>query len=905
MMRFTPNTRGVYGRIASGGLLLLAAVASAFATPANRAALGRHYDRFLPAELNKCTTCHLPSSVKDPANLEEFPHNKFGDRLRVLGEEAEKAGKRTSIPDRLIAVAREDADGDGVENEVELLAGSNPGDPKDVPAAERMARLDERKTELAKFLSGYRWQPFERVEWPKVPMGAHAEWIRNPIDAFIAAEHDARGLKPRPAAPKGVLLRRVYLDLIGLSPTPEEQRAFEEDTSPNAYEKVVDRLLNDPRHGERWARHWMDIWRYSDWAGWTDGKQVRDSQRHIWRWRDWIVESLNADKGYDRMVVEMLAGDEVAPDDPDTLRATGFLARNYKMLSREQWMEDTVKHTAQAFLGVTLGCAKCHDHRSDPISQAEYYKVRAIFEPHQVRADRVPGELDIEKDGVPRVYDADLGVKTFFFIRGDERTPDKDRVLGPGVPRALGGSKLGAALQIAPVSLTRAAVAPDRRAFVVKDTIAASAKEITAAEAKLAKFQGDKAAAEAIREWELVVAAKRAKHEALLAVIKAEELEEAGKKSSPEWSAAAKAVTEKQRGSAFADAVLAVHQLSGAQSAKQAALASAKDDKARKAFEADTKKLSDAIQALGKAEAALRTEPSEAFTPRDTKQYPAESTGRRLAFAKWIVNRDNPLAARVAANHLWLRHFGRGIVTTPENFGSDGARPSHPALLDWLASELMAGDWKMKAMHRLIVTSNAYRMSSTTDPDDAARDQDNVYLWRMPTRRMEAELVRDNLLYVSGSLDLTRGGPELDHLKGLASKRRSLYLRTAAEKQVEFLKIFDGAAVTDCYQRRTSVMPQQSLALGNSEITVAQAAVLAGELSSTCKDDDAAFTRAAFERILARRATDEEAAACSEFLQRNAKAAPAGDNGKLEPRERARKRLVQVLFNHNDFITIR
>jgi hypothetical protein len=649
----------------------------------------------------------------------------------------------------------------------------------------------------------------------------------------------------------------------------------------------------------------MDIWRYSDWAGWTDGKQVRDSQRHIWRWRDWIVESLNSDKGYNRMVVEMLAGDELAPEDPDTLRATGFLVRNYKMLSREQWLEDTVKHTAQAFLGVTLGCAKCHDHRTDPISQAEYYKVRAIFEPHQVRADRVPGELDLEKDGLPRVFDADAGVKTFFFIRGDERTPDKDRVLGPGVPRALGGSKLGASLQIAPISLTRAAVAPDRRAFVVKDTIAASAQEITTAEAKLAKFVADKARPEVIREWELVVAAKRAKHEALLAVIRAEEAEDAGKKTSPEWSAAAKAATEKQRASAFADAVLAVHQLAGVQSAKQTELAAAKDDKARKAFDAETKKLSDAIQALAKAEAALRAEPSDAFTPREAKQYPGESTGRRLAFAKWIADRENPLAARVAANHLWLRHFGRGLVATPENFGSDGARPSHPALLDWLAAELMGGEWKMKRLHRLIVTSSAYRMASTPDNADATSDPDNVYLWRIPTRRMEAELVRDNLLYASGSLDLARGGPEIDNLKGMASKRRSLYLRTAAEKEVEFLKIFDGAAVTECYQRRTSVMPQQSLALANSEITVAQAAILAEQLSSTCKDDDAGFARAAFDRILARRATDEEAAACVDFLRRDAKAPSPDDKANVDVAQRARKRLVQVLFNHNDFITIR
>jgi hypothetical protein len=762
-MRFAPAIFDLIRcatRVAAAAILFGGCPASA--TPANKAALGRFYERFLPANLNRCATCHLPSDVKDPASLEEFPHNKFGDRLRILGDESEKAGHRSSLPDRLAAIAHEDTDGDGVENELEFLAGTNPGDVKDVPPAERLATFGERRAELQKFLAGYRWQPFETVKRPAVPEIKSAEWARNPIDAFVSAEHQARGLTPRPAAPKAVLLRRVYLDLIGLSPTPSEQRAFDEDTSPDAYEKVVDRLLNDPRHGERWARHWMDIWRYSDWAGWTDGKQVRDSQRHIWRWRDWIVEALNSDKGYDRMVVEMLAGDELAPADPDTLRATGFLARNYKMLSREQWLEDTVKHTAQAFLGVTLGCAKCHDHRTDPISQAEYYKVRAIFEPHLVRIDRVPGELDIEKNGLPRAYDSDIHSKTYFFIRGDERTPDKDRVLDAGIPRAIAGSKLAATLNIAPISLPREASAPDRRDFVIKETIAASAAEITAAEASLAKFQADKAAPESIREWELVVAAKRAKHDALLAVLRVEALETAGKKSTPEWEAVAKDVTQRQRASALADAVLAVHQLSNAQTRTQAKLAAGKDAKVEtviKGLDADVKKTSEAIKTLAQAVETARREPDSAYTERKVAVYAPVSTGRRLAFAKWIANRENPLAARVAANHLWLRHFGRGLVATPENFGNEGARPSHPALLDWLAAELMDGDWKMKSLHRLIVTSSTYRMASTPDPACASVDPDNIYLWRMPTRRMEAELVRDNLLYVAGTLDLTMGGP--------------------------------------------------------------------------------------------------------------------------------------------------
>ena len=198
-------------------------------------------------------------------------------------------------------------------------------------------------------------------------------------------------------------MRRVYLDLVGLPPTRDELAAFLADDSPNAYEAVVDRLLASPQYGERWARHWMDVWRYSDWAGYKE--EIRNSARHIWRWRDWIVESLNADKGYDRMATEMLAGDELAPTDPNTLRATGFLVRNWEKFNRNSWLEATIEHTAKAFLGVTMNCCRCHDHKFDPISQVEYFQFRAIFEPHEVRTERVPGQPDVLKDGLPRICD--------------------------------------------------------------------------------------------------------------------------------------------------------------------------------------------------------------------------------------------------------------------------------------------------------------------------------------------------------------------------------------------------------------------------------------------------------------------------------------------------------------------
>jgi hypothetical protein len=962
-------------RLASLGLLILA-LRGADATPANKAAYEKHYDRYLSKELNRCASCHLPSDKKAPERLDEFPHNLFGHRLRLLGEELAKAGAKKDIPARLTRVAREDADGDGADNETEILLGHNPGDPKDIPTAKELAQAGPRLAEWATFLDSYRWQPFEPVRRPPVPAVRNRRWASHPIDHFIAAEHEARRLTPRTEAPREALLRRVYLDLIGLPPTPEEQYAFLVDKSPDAYEKVVDRLLADSRHGERWGRHWMDVWRYSDWAGWTDGGQVRDSKPHIWRWRDWIVESLNADKPYDRMVLEMLAADELAPEDTNALRATGFLVRNYKMLSREQWLEDTVKHTAQAFLGVTLGCAKCHDHMVDPISQKEYYQVRAIFEPHQVRTDKVPGQTNTTLDGLVRTFDTGTNPPTWFFHRGDERHPDTNHVISPGVPASLGG-----ALRIESVALPRFAAEPDQRAFVIRDTLAAGEKALVDARAALEKLRTNPAAKpEKLTEQELQVKLAEVRLNALKAVLRAEVLREmehsdgtragagearsrsrkddifvAGRTIDSPGSVrsdrsdvipaelrvllgldstnmseldaartnAAIDAARSQRELAVLDGELKLHQAQIAQRDAQTKVDEARAktngvEKATNDLEAAKKKSDEAEKALASALEKRTNSPGTTYKPRSMESYPPISTGRRSAFARWVADPANPLTARVAMNHVWLRHFGRGLVPTPSDFGRNGRPPSHPQLLDWLASEFVAQGWSMKAMHRLMVTSSTYRQTSTPDETNAALDPDNVYLWRMNSRRLEAEAVRDDLLYVSGSLDPAMGGPEIDHKQGLNSKRRSLYLRLAAEKEVEFLKIFDGPSVTECYERKPSVVPQQALALANSELAMTQARALARELGSATGDDSTRFISLAFRRILARRPNPEETRLCVDFLSHQAKAEqrteskPMPADSKAEekkiltdPARRARENLVLVLMNHNDFVTVR
>jgi hypothetical protein len=321
---------------------------------------------------------------------------------------------------------------------------------------------------------------FRQPVRPAVPTVANRQWVLNPIDAFIADQHEQRNLTPVPPAPKHVLLRRVYLDLIGLPPTSEQLQAFLADDSEAAYESAVNRLLDSPHYGERWGRHWMDVWRYSDWSGYK--QEIRNSQPHIWRWRDWIVESLNEDKGYDRMILEMLAADEIAPDDPGALRATGFLVRNWYKFNRHAWLEKTIDHTSKAFLGVTFGCARCHDHMYDPISQQDYYRFRAFFEPHNIRTDRVPGAEDTTKDGMPRAYDADVTTPTYLFVRGDERRPDKEQAFGPALPKIFGGE-----LTVTPVSLPAVAYYPALQPFVQKETLDKAASEVTKAETALAQ----------------------------------------------------------------------------------------------------------------------------------------------------------------------------------------------------------------------------------------------------------------------------------------------------------------------------------------------------------------------------------------------------------------------------------
>jgi hypothetical protein len=555
-----------------------------------------------------------------------------------------------------------------------------------------------------------------------------------------------------------------------------------------------------------------------------------------------------------------------------------------------------------------MRCARCHDHKYDPIAQTDYYRLRAFFEPHDVRIDPVPGQPDINKDGVARVYDKTPEAPTYLHVRGDERNPDKSREIRPGIPRVFGED-----VSVTPVkpttqefagllfmALLEARGAAETELRSVLAALVSAESQATEARRRAAALESaDKpklAAARHLRELETTAALARARAEtasaaaaAVFARFTADVARLADPPDPPEAQVLARAAGKAERRVA---ALKAAEVVLGSSGAKRKA--------AKKAHE-------DTLAALAK------DDPS--YTPL-LRPDAVKSTGRRLALARWITDPKNPLTARVAVNHIWMRHFGMPLVATVANFGLNGKPPTHAELLDWLATEFIQSNWSMKHLHRLMVTSRTYRLSSRNgDGPNKQADPENQSYWRANSRRMDAEVVRDSLLAVAGQLDRMLGGPSVDEKLGLTSRRRSLYFRFNAEYKMSFLDQFDAASPTECYERRESVVPQQALALSNSVLAVNVARAIASDLAKTAHGPG--FITAAFERVLGRAPRDEEQTRCSAFLQSQTElystpekltpfpAGPAATPPARDADQRAREDLIHVLLNHNDFVTVR
>jgi mono/diheme cytochrome c family protein len=772
---------------------------------------------------------------------------------------------------------------------------------------------------------------FRPIARPAVPETENTSWVRNPIDAFVAASHQRQGLTPQVEATRSELLRRLYLDLVGLPPTLEQIKEAETNGAESWYERETDRLLSSSQHGERWARHWMDIWRYSDW--WGLGEELRYSQPHIWHWRDWIIESLNANVRYDEMIRSMLAADELYPSDLDKLRATGFLARQYFIFNRNTWLEETVEHVSKGFLGLTMNCAKCHDHKFDPIEQADFYRMRAFFEPYFVRMDSLPTEPDLAHDGIPRAFDTNKDLPTYLFIRGQENDPDKTTSITPDVPEILAFAEP----TIKPVKIPLEASQPDRRPWVITSNIESATKRLAAAEAeivaandrlaevtaaapkteaadKIAKARAEMDAADCAVTYaaaELIsvksrVEAMKARWARADDTTGSVALKEAERTSAKKAIAAERRATLTKALFAVADSKRRLHTAP----AEQKGSIEAELTKAREARNNATKIIgspiadSDQFTPLVGAKAAA-TRFKSTLADDETVGWSDQSTGRRKALAEWITDARNPLTARVAVNHIWNRHFGTPLAQNTFDLGRNSPTPTNLELLDWLAAELIESGWDMKHLHRIIVNSATYRMSSSATGREAevAKDPDNVYVWRRNTIRLESEVVRDTVMSLAGTLDLTMGGPPVAMADQDNSRRRSLYFFHSNNERNLFLTTFDAPLVTECYRRDQSIVPQQALAMTNGRLVLESSRPIADKIAKSLrpdesKVDDDEFIGGAFMVLLGNSPSEAERIASQDAIDAWRKLPDVSA-------EDAHSYLVWSLLNHNDFITLR
>ncbi|HTI49305.1 MAG TPA: DUF1549 and DUF1553 domain-containing protein [Planctomycetaceae bacterium] len=718
---------------------------------------------------------------------------------------------------------------------------------------------------------------FRPTERPPVPAPQRmADWIRNPIDAFVLAKLQATGLEPSPAAEDIPWLRRVTFDLVGLPPTPEEVAEFVADNSPQARERVVDRLLADPGYGIRWGRHWLDVVRFAD----TNGYERDGAKPHAWRYRDYVIDSLNADKPFDRFLTEQLAGDELEDADAESMIATTLLRLGTwddepadPEVDRYDQLDDVLGTVSATFLGLTLRCARCHNHKFEPLSQIDYARMLAFFEPLK-RPQNGRTDLDLPVGTRQELADAEAAqarheavVKTLEaqIHALDDRV--RDRFLQSG-PSQISAEALAA-------HRTPEANRNDAQKKLVKET----QKQLNEEAAKT-RTAGE------LKQREAFQAALTALQAAAPAPLPRAYI----------W-----------------------HEPAGQLPVTQV-------------FRRGNPTTPAGTVAAGFPE-VLGTAATELLSPDAS----AKSSRRRLSLARWMTDPKNPLVARVIVNRLWQGHFGNGLVGTENDFGVMGFTPSHPELLDWLASELrspsipssekgtVAVPWSLKHIHKLIVLSSTYAQSSRFRESAARVDVDNALLWRFPYRRLTAEAVRDTVLAVNGQLNPQRGGPGIypkiaqavldgQSMPGNGwgtfdegqAARRAIYIFVKRSLLVPEIELLDFADTnTSCEQRPVSTIPTQALTLLNGDFLNQQATHFAARLIKDSGNDRAAQIDRAYRLAVSRAPTADEAAAALAFLdrqtQQSADEPPVEGRPPRDPARTALEALCLVLYNLNEF----
>ncbi len=647
------------------------------------------------------------------------------------------------------------------------------------------------------------WWSFKKPMRPAVPRSG-SEWVRGPIDEFILAKLTANGLKPASAASLAALARRASYDLTGLPPNQ---------ALPDNWEKFVDSLLESPRYGERWGRHWLDLVRYSDTAGFEIDPYIPDA----WRYRDYVIDSFNSDKPYDRFIREQLAGDEFFPEDPVANTGTGFFCVGPNLdlypdqadVNRVQVLTDYVDTTAGVFLGLTAGCARCHDHKFDPIPQRDYFRLQAIFAP-AVKVKVALSRLD------------SLGYEVQENVREIKLREYGDQIAAIQARCKKGGRPTD----------------DEIRACLTLDETA----RLHALEKKLV------------------------------------------------------AMFANYRPKPFACGVTDVGDF-----APRTTIPNKGGAVVPPGF----------FSALGGGDIPE----VQTFSRPTTGPIPLmPTTGRRHALASWLTNPDHPLTARVIVNRVWQYHFGRGIVATPSDFGMRGRAPSHPELLDWLATEFVAQGWSFKKLHRQILLSAAYRQSAGASAEAKVKDPENQLLSHFARRRLDADEIRDSVLSVTGALNLAMGGrpvvpplskEELFNMIGRADDswvvtadarqhdRRGIYMIQKRTFRLPMMETFDAPeSMATCPRRDSSTTAPQSLTLLNGPFAVARARAMAAEL----KGADPEVIAAAFNRILLRAPTPEERQSAAAFLERQ--------SVNMNDRTAAVAELVRGLLNLNEFLYV-
>ena len=725
-----------------------------------------------------------------------------------------------------------------------------------------------------------------------VPSVKNRKRVRTPIDAFLLAQLEAKGLSFSQDASRVALMRRAWLDLIGLPPSLEDIRAFLADRKPRAYERLLDQLLDSPHYGERWGRHWLDAAGYTDESGFASGVDSSSVSTGMWRYRDWVIHAFNRDMPYDQFLVEQLAGDELVdwrsarkytPEILNKLIATGYLRSVYDRTDpdivnligeRYDVLFHLMEKVSTGLMGLTVGCARCHSHKYDPIPQKDYYRMLAVFasgynpahwlqpknrflpdvsradqeeiERHNAEIDTPVVKLKEQLEALHRSYREELLETKLKEIPENIRVETREAVATPEeerdtVQKFLAG-KFEEQLSIGAEELLETLSAEDRPTH---DRL----------EKQISILEGYR------RSWDRIQALWDPAPPPRMRLLQRGEVERPGPRVEP-----------------------------------------------------------------GFLEVLSQDGESTAVRPADAK---GETSGHRLAFARWLTRDDHPLTARVFVNSVWQHHFGRGIVETPDNFGRQGKPPTHPALLDWLAVEFRRQGWSVKELHRLIMTSTAYRQSSewlAGRSPGAKVDPENRLLWRMNLRRLEAETLRDAILTASGKLDRQIGGPWVegpllaDGLKKffnffdeesldrpaepVGMWRRSVYVFARRYVPLAFLETFDAPLLqTNCSRRMNSVSPLQSLTLMHDDFVLENAQAFADRVSSLSDGKSVQDTiETAYLLTLSRRPSETELQIARSHLDREEELYLKANASDAQARTAALESFCHLLFLTNEFL---